>query len=259
MQEVVQLATELYTQDQNQLQTQEEQRATLEAASEVGLPAEYLERAASLVHQRRAERILAKRRRARGLLATVGVALALCGGWAVLHPPPPKPLVYTFNAAPERQWVLNASPGSQATLTFGSEAGQAGVAVVRVERFDPSRTGTYFVNLDTSDVPRSLAGYRTVSFRVRGQGLPRIRLYLDASPTERWRSPALPVSGEWQEHRLRLEQFDHQSRATPSDRWRRESYRAPGAVERLSFKLGDYVNDASASGEVAVDDLRFEP
>jgi hypothetical protein len=29
-------------------------------------------------------------------------------------------------------------------------------------------------------------------------------------------------------------------------------------VQRVSFKLGEYVNDARARGEVALDDLRFE-
>jgi hypothetical protein len=259
MRAVVEIATELYEQEQGRLEAAATRQATLDAAAEVGLPAEYLERAAAVLHERRVAAVRKRQRRSRILLTTVVAALALLGGCQVVNRPPPAPVAYTFAPAPERQWTLNANPGTQATLSFGDLAGQPGVAILRVERFDAGRTGGFFANLDTTDVPSTLAGYRTVAFRVRGSGLPNVRLYLEAGPTERWRSPALPVSGAWQEHTLRLDQFDHQRRASESDRWRRESYRPPGRVERISFKVGDYVNDVRATGEVAIDDLKFAP
>jgi len=259
MRAVVEIATALYEQERGQLEEAAARQATLDAAAEVGLPAEYLERAAAVLHERRVAEVRRKRRRSRVFLTAIVAAFALLGAWQITNRPPPPPVAYTFAAASPQQWTLNANPGSQATLSFGDPAGQSGVAILRVDRFDASRSGTYFVNLDTSDVPASLAGYRTVSFRVRGSGLANIRLYLENGPTERWRSPALAVIGGWQEHRLRLEQFDYQRRASTSDRWRREGYRPPGRVERLSFKLGDFVNDVRARGEVAIDDLKFAP
>jgi hypothetical protein len=259
MREVVEIATELYEQEQGRREEAVVRQATVDAAAEVGLPPEYLERAAAVLHERRVAEIRQKQKRSRLLLTTVVAALALLGGWRVVSRPPPAPVAYTFSAPAQQQWRVNANPGSQATLSFGDQAGQSGVAILRVERFDASGSSGYFVNLETSDVPASLSGFRTVSFRVRGQGLANVRLYLENGPTERWRSPALPVSGDWQEHRLRLDQFDYQRRPSADARWRREAYRPPGSMERISFKVGDYVNDAGARGEVAIDDLKFAP
>lgn len=259
MPEVLRVASELYARDRAEVERSEQSQELKKAAEELDLPAEYLEQAAAVVHAEKVAQIRAARRRRNSVLAVLGVALGIWGGWRVTHPPPPEPVAYTFSAASANQWTLDRNPESQARLTLDPRVGRDGAAVVTVDRFAaPGQDGRFFVNLNSAQVPPTLAGYDTVAFRVRGDGLSQVRLYLEAGPTERWRSPAVPVSGDWQEARLQLNQFDYQTRRSSSDEWRTGRYRPPGPIERLSFKLGYYVNDMDARGSVTLDDLRFE-
>ena len=247
MAEVVRVAGELY--DAEQAQTQE-RRATVAAAAEMGLPKEYLDRAASVVHARRVEQIATQRRRRAGLLVGIGVAGALGGGWFVTHPRPAAPLAYSFQPS---QWTQESDPASKAAVTFAN-----GAATLHVDHFAmPAGGDQFFVNLNTKDVPSTLAGYRTVSFRAQSAGLPNVRLYLE-NADERWRSANLSVPSGGQVFRLNLDQFDHQTRDPAAGKWRKAGASAPGHVEQLSFKVGYYVNNADAHGDVQISDLRFQ-
>jgi len=250
MAEVVRVAGELY--DEEQAQTQE-RRATVAAAAEMGLPKEYLERAAALVHARRVEQIGRRRRRKAGLLAGLGVAVAIGGGWVVTHHSrPPAPVSYGFQNSGEG-WTEESNPESQSRVTF-----ENGAATIHVDRFGAQAgSGEYHVNLNTKGVPQTLAGYRTVSFRVQGQGLPNLRLYLE-NGGERWRSPNLSATPNGQVFRLPLDQFDHQSRDSSTGKWQKVDSSAPGHVEQLSFKVGYYINAVTAHGDVQVSGLRFQ-
>jgi len=247
MAEVVRVAGELY--DAEQAQTQE-RHATVAAAAEMGLPKEYLDRAASVVHARRVEQIATQRRRRAGLLVGIGVAGALGGGWFVTHPRPAAPLAYSFQPS---QWTQESDPASKAAVTFAN-----GAATLHVDHFAmPAGGDQFFVNLNTKDVPSTLAGYRTVSFRAQSAGLPNVRLYLE-NADERWRSANLSVPSGGQVFRLNLDQFDHQTRDPAAGKWRKAGASAPGHVEQLSFKVGYYVNNADAHGDVQISDLRFQ-
>ncbi len=249
MAEVVQVAGQLYDEEQAQSQ---ERRATIAAAAEMGLPKEYLERAAALVHARRVEQIGRGRRRKAGLLAGLGVALALGGGWVVTHPRPAAPTTYNFQNSGQ-QWAVESNPESQATVAFENRA-----ATIHVDRFGVQSGGDqFFVNLNTKDVPRMLVGYRTVSFHAQGQGLSHLRLYLE-NRGERWRSPDLAVTKGGQTFRLNLDRFDHQTHDSSVGKWRKADSSAPGQIEQLSFKVGYYINNVNAHGDVQVSDLRFQ-
>jgi hypothetical protein len=258
MNEVIRVATELHEKDleseERRAEAADHARAASAAAEEVGLPAEYLERAAEVVQIRRAERVKRSRKRR---LALAGVIAALGLGTVVavqtLKPPPP---VYQISN-PAGTYRLEINPESSATFTTREVAGKE-AAVVRVEKLAPGPDGTFRINLNTWSTPQSLAGYKSVSFNVQGTGLKNIRLYLEKD-TERWRSPAVPITEQGTNTRLRLQEFDHQTRRTPSSQWQKASSSSPAQVQRLSFKLGTYVNEAGAKGEVAISDLRFEP
>ena len=94
---------------------------------------------------------------------------------------------------------------------------------------------------------------------MKGTGLRNVRLYLENGPTERWRSQSVAVADSWSTHRLRLQDFDHQTRAGSSDQWRKVNSSSPGQIERFSFKLGSFVNEIGSKGEVDISDLRLEP
>jgi hypothetical protein len=93
---------------------------------------------------------------------------------------------------------------------------------------------------------------------VRGQGLPQVRLYLENGPTERWRSQPISVTPSAQEVTLRLGEFEHLTRPNADTQFKRQEYTPPGRIERLSFKVGDFVNDVNAKGEVTIDNVKFE-
>jgi|SRR5579872_2411175 len=274
MPEVVRIAAELYEKDQANAAAAEQRetnlKATVDAAAEVGLPPEYLQRAAAEMHARRVARIRQQRRRRNGLFGGLAVIVTLCLiGWGVGHianpPAAPRsvfvdgqermihrPFVYHFSAAGE-QWLKEANSQSKATVAF-----ENGIARIRVERFGQKPDGTYFVNLNSANLPPALSGYRQVGFRVRGTGLSQIRLYLENGPTERWRSNAVVVDPDWRQQTLPLDRFEHQTRGSSADTWRSVGSSAPDTAQRLSFKVGTYMNDVTAHGEIDLQDLRFE-
>jgi len=129
--EVLRLANELYTREQSQLAEVEERRSTVQAAIELGLPAEYLERAATLVAERQAEREVAhlRRRRRRGLSAAL-LALSLEVGIVIfgLHhqgdrgrtspaPSPPSPAGAALALAPPAAPVPLIGPCTEVDLS----------------------------------------------------------------------------------------------------------------------------------------------
>ena len=63
MPEVLRLANEIYMREQSQLAEVEQHRHMVQAAVELGLPAEYLERAATIVAEQQAEREVTHRQR----------------------------------------------------------------------------------------------------------------------------------------------------------------------------------------------------
>jgi hypothetical protein len=262
MPEVAEIAFGLFQQDQARTAEQEDRRLALEAASEAGVPAEYMERAAEIFHQRRVETVLRRRRRTTILVAVAAVvaltAAALWTAQALLEQPIPVAVVERFDGAPAGRWTLDVNPESRASLAFESQEGRD-AAVIRVDRFGARPgDGTYWANLDSIDGPKQLDGLRAVSFAVRGSGLGQVRLYLEGSATERWRSPPVAVTGEWREQRIALDQFERQTRASAAESWRTVAYRRPATITTLSFKAGYFINDAAAHGEIAVDDLRIE-
>jgi hypothetical protein len=102
MPEVLRVAAELYAQDQSESLQAAERQQLVEAAIEVGLPMEYLERASAIVaaRQREQEGARSQRNRSRerlGILSALslaaGIATAVLVGWhgASSTPAPPAP------------------------------------------------------------------------------------------------------------------------------------------------------------------------
>src|SRR5947209_2320151 len=94
MPEVVRVASELYERDREQAAQDQAKQAYVDAAGEVGLPPEYMERASAEVHARRVARI--KQRRTVRMAWLAAAVVALGGMLAVRlashspsHPLPP--------------------------------------------------------------------------------------------------------------------------------------------------------------------------
>ena len=261
MTEVVHIASELYEKDRQQEAETQERQATVDAAAEVGLPEEYLHRAAAELHARRVARVRQQRRRRTGVLATVGVALALGTGAYVVTRPHVNPTFLPKSATVARphtslafgpaNWRMSANAGTQATVKY-----ENGAAILHVQRFAADSAGHFTANLNSSSGAINLTKFRTVSFRVHGT-LPRLRLYLEHG-NERWRSPALAVTGQDQQVRIDLSQFERQTRADRGAEWRTFAHQAPEWVDNLSFKTGWFVNEIGVSGDIALSDADFE-
>lgn len=251
--QVLKRAIQLADRERDQKDALQQQQVLTEAAAELGVPAHLVEQAAAQLAQER-QKALATRRKALlvGAGATAGL-LALLVGSRLLQPSPP--VAYSMAAA-SGHWSLNKNAATQASLRLESVDGQE-AAVVRVERFVAEGSeGKFHVNLDASDALPAVEKYRSVVFRSRGQGLDQLRLFLEVSPNERWRSPPISLSSQWVEHRLPLSLFEHQMRS--GEAWQRAAASDPHGVQRLSFKLGHFMNDVNAHGEAVVSGLRFE-
>lgn len=235
-----------------------EREAWARAASEVGLEPRWLAQAEAELATEQAEaearaRAAAEARRARvrgGLLAAAAVGLLVAVGsgawvgWRAWTAAPP-PIVEAFDGP--GAWTMGISPGTEARAAV-----EGGTAVLEVTRFAPQGDGTYYVNLNRES-PQELSGYEALSLRVRGEGLTTIRVYLE-TPSTRWRSPAIAVGPEWREVSLPLAGFDYQT-LDGAGAWKRSSWEAPEAVQRISLKVGHYMNAADQQGRVYVDDL----
>ena len=148
--EVIQTAQRLYEQERSE---SERTSSLADAAEEVGLPREYLERAAQEVHQRRVVAMHEQRRRRNWLLAAgvaAGVAVSLVGGLYVARTSPqlsgplvPPVAVTTAAASADlaTQWSLDTDGRSAAVVEYGAQAGRARVATIKVDAFRPDGQG----------------------------------------------------------------------------------------------------------------------
>jgi hypothetical protein len=248
MAEVVRVAGALYDRESAEAR---ERKATIDAAVEMEIPEAYLERAAAEVHARRVEQVRRKQQRRGGVLVALVAAVGIGGGTLFLRTPPPA--AWTLDTGAPAVVTLDKNAQTRAVTTV-----EDGATTLWVERFGKEADGDYYANL-AMEPPPTLSGYQTVRLRVRGEGgLRQARLYLENGPTERWRSPAIALTEDWRTVTLPLHRFERQTRAQAGGNWRVTTQRAPGSVRQLSLKVGEFMNDVSARGKAAVDDVRFE-
>ena len=248
MNEVVRVASELH--DRETTETRERQ-ATVAAAEEVGIPEEYMERAAAEVHARRVAVAQEKRRKRRTTIALIAAFVAIGGGVAVTFNASSPPAAVTASVASA---ILERSEGVDATLTReGSET------ILTVNQFAPDSSGVYNANISLAPPQASLSGFSRANFTLRGTGgLKQIRLDIQNGPTERWKGPLINVPNEKTPVSLSLREFTYQERSSSSAPWKSQGYRKIGNVTRMGFKTGEAVNSRDATGSVAVGDIRFE-
>jgi hypothetical protein len=119
-------------------------------------------------------------------------------------------------------------------------------ATVEVEGVDPDTAGKWFVNLD-GPVVNALETYGAVGLRVAGT-LPHTRVYLEAGPGLRWRSPPVALSAEMRMNRLVFSDFETQRRE--GGQWTVVDPKPPQGSAVVSVKVGHYVNAPEARGRL---------
>jgi hypothetical protein len=239
--------------DEREREVRLDRESYAQAAEEMGISRVELDRAAAETHAATVTRIR-RGRRIRNTVAGAAVALlAAAGVYRVANPPAPEPTTYTFQSAAQA-WSGDFNPRSA-----GSARQDGGRGVIVVERFLAEDDGRYWANLNTTSVPASVKGHETITLRIRGDGgLGEARVFLENGPTERWRSPPIPVEAGWRTIQLRMDQLEHQTRLDSRAPWRSRGGGDPDAVTGVSIKVGHPFNPTNARGRVEVDDLRIE-
>lgn len=278
MPDVVRVANELYEKDRRRAEQDQERLNYVDAAEELGVPPEYMEQAAQELHRRRVAEAEVRNRK------KVWKSIAIGGGVGVVTvflmmgiftvrsvetvtPSASAPVAQgqplelsnpsleTFGPGVENRWTFDRNNSTQATTSFQQEGPRGGVAVIRVEKFGTAE-GPHRASFETIQTPASPLGKKDIAFDIRGQGLRKVRVYLERGAHERWRSPELRIPTGWQTLRVPLGNFQHQVQS--GNRWRNRGRSRPEQIDRISFKLGDFMNEPNASGEVRLDNVRFE-
>ena len=227
----------------------EEASFAKEALAELNVPPEYFDKARrQLDEEAQRARASVKSRRFKvrfGIVAALTSLLLL----QVFSP-------YAFTSwkasFTQNAWQLRSNPSTQASLQPNGE-----FVRVQVERFSVPQDGRYFSNLRASDPPRTLWGRDQMIIQVRGGGeLHAARVYLRSGSSERWRSPDIPLTSSWVEHRISVEAFERQIGGRA--RWEPDRWETPTRISMLQIKVGYTINDVNATGTLDVGELRFE-
>lgn len=253
--EVFRLADEMYRRESEE---NRERKAATDAAQELGVPPEYLERAAAELHARKLEKI--EKNRHRNRLVAVGiVGIVLVGMGAAM---------FTSSGSSRKSSGPIAGPVSPITLDpkgatvrqSSSDPAAARVSVdggrvtLDVSRMAPNGRGQVFANAAVP-IGRSLAGYRTLLVTYSGEGLPNVRVDLEAGDV-RWKSQNLPI-GASRTAEIPLDGMRKQARKSGGNGFGGVRWTAPDNAQEIVFKVGETINPTDASGKVTIEKIEF--
>ena len=243
MSEVVRLAAEMQHRDEARGM---EKTATVAAAEEVGISAEYLEKAAEELQIRRIAKAQAKRRRNTtiGTVVASVVGLGAVGFGFSLLMKPPLPLSLPTTGA-----IARVSEGTMAQPILANNNS----VTLTVDGFRPLANGDYYAN---AAIPlTSLNKYKSVTFNLKGTGFQNIRVDIEGQGY-RWKSPNIQVSPNDQPVTLSFREFQRQQ--STGNGWKDVRYRAPKDVQRFTIKTGETINSPDSAGTVTVSDIVFK-
>ena len=246
--EVVRLASELLEREHAEVR---EQAAVVAAAEEIGIPEDYLERAAQTYQEKRIASAHQKQATRKRFWVGGGIAAAAGVGWLLLRPAPPAP---AFSLSPATMKpVVSVSAGTLATV--GTENN---TFVLTVDKFAPTNN-RYSANLNLSLPKTSLASYRQMSFTVQGKGtIPQVRLFFEGGNlNERWKGPDIPVSETPRTVTVSLDAFIRQQRVSDTV-WKDFSKGRVGEATTLSIKSGAPFNPPTANGTIGISTIEFK-
>lgn len=250
--ELFRLADEMQRRD---LEADREHRSASDAAAELGVSPEYLEKAAAELHARRLEAIERNRRRNRWIAIGV-VVLALGSLWAMMRPAPRRmaptsgvvassPLVLDLSGASLRQ----SSPDPSAAKV----AYEGGRLTVDIQSMVPGSSDKHFANVV---IPISRPGdYRRARVTFSGSGLAAMRIDLEDGNV-RWKNANIPVESGTRTETIDLTRSTKQNRR--GDKWRNVAWSPTGPARELVLKFGDTVNSEDSRGAVQIEKIVLE-
>lgn len=244
--EIFRIADKLYREDEEHRRNAD---ASAAAAAELGLPQEYLDRAAQELHVQRLEAVKAKRRR---FWIIPVIALAGIGVLGVVTlsraPAPISPSVMSTGS------VTNIYDLSEATVRANSESkgaisANSSAATLVIDQFVPDSKGDFYGNII---VPAgNVREVEEVTAQVSGNGIPNVRVDLEAGDV-RWRGPVSPTGIA-----VSISAKEFQKQVRQGSNWKNTAWSPPSGKLRIAFKTGKSINDASTKGTLTVTNVEL--
>jgi hypothetical protein len=251
MGEVVRIASEMYDKEH---QEKRERSSTVAAAEELGIPEEYLERAAKELQEKRiAEARLRQEKRRRFLIGGGIAAAAVAIGLAVVRPVPP---AAALSLTPQTtQAIVTSNPGSDVVVTPSGNGW-----LLNVRQFVP-QNGRYSGNADIKLPTAVQRGHNNVSLALtpnRGN-IPKVRIFFEGgTPNQRWKGPDVSLTGGSAQVNVPLNDFIRQTRPSSGAEWRDVGKGKPTGADTLSIKTGYPINPPDVSGEIGIDNVQVK-
>jgi hypothetical protein len=247
--EIFRIADKLYREDEEHRRNAD---ASAAAAEELGVPKEYLDRAAQELHLQRLEAVKGKRGRNKALAA------AMIGGAIVTS----LVLIYTMSLSPAPRTPVAVSTSSVTNVydlsdasvranpeSKGSISANSSAATLQIDQFVPDSKGDFFGNILVS--AGNVREVEVVTAQVAGNGIPNVRVDLEAGDV-RWRGPVSPTGTS-----VSISAKEFQRQVRQGSNWKNTSWQPPSGKLKIAFKTGNTVNDASTRGTLTVTNVEI--
>lgn len=253
--EVMARAIELWEADGRRREEAVEAALLRDALAELHIPAAYLDKARKDLDDKAQRARESVRSRRRYMTFALFGCLAAVFLTQTLHP-------YAFTAwessfGDRDDWQLHVNRGTRAAYTRDLDSEFGSVANLVVSAFSYPTDARYFANLRATHPPRTLWGRNEMVIQVRATGsLQATRVYVRSGANERWRSPRIPLTPEWAEHRISVASFERQTGGRAA--WEPAPWKTPVGLTMLQLKVGYSLNELEATGSLGLRSIRFE-
>jgi len=247
--EVFRIADKLYREDEEHRRIAD---ASAAAAAELGIPQEYLDRAAQELHLQRLDTINRKRNRNRVIVAAViGAALLMTSILSVTLfwvQAPPSPVAMT-TASVKNVYDLSSASVRANSESKGSINANSSAATLQIEQFLPDSKGDFYGNILLP--AGNVREVEAVNAQVAGNGIPNVRIDLEAGDV-RWKGPVSPTGTSIS---ISAREFQRQVRTGSS--WKNTAWQPPSGALNIAFKTGKTINDVSSRGSLTVTNVEL--
>ena len=246
--EIFRIADKLYREDEEHRRNAD---ASAAAAAELGLPQEYLDRAAQELHVQRLEAVKAKRRRTWIIpaIALAGIGVLLASTLTVSRAPTPIAPVVMSAASVTNIYDLSDASVRANSESKGSISANSSAATLVIDQFVPDSKGDFYGNII---VPAGNAReVEAVTAQVSGNGIPNVRVDLEAGDV-RWRGPVSPTGTA-----VSISAKEFQKQVRQGSNWKSTAWSPPSGNLRIAFKTGKSINDASTKGTLTVTNVEL--
>ncbi|MFZ4782580.1 MAG: hypothetical protein ACOYLC_09740 [Armatimonadaceae bacterium] len=244
--EIFRIADKLYREDEEHRRNAD---ASAAAAAELGLPQEYLDRAAQELHVQRLEAVKAKRRRFWIIPAIALAGIGVLGVVTLSRAPAPISPVRMSTSSVTNIYDLSDATVRANSESKGSISASKDAATLQIEQFSPNPSGDFYGNII---VPAgNVREFENLAANVAASGIENVRVDLETDDV-RWKGP---VSSANSKISISANYFQRQVRQ--GSNWKNTAWSPPSGKLRIAFKTGKSINDASTKGTLTVTNVEL--